>query len=78
MYENIVQLLRNLPPDKHQLIIDKLIIPRAFARQFAYLSHIQTNYTHRQNRASMRVMDLLLCALNNSVVRPHFKGNRGN
>jgi hypothetical protein len=78
MYEKIVQLLKNLPPDQHQLIVDKLVIPKTFARQFTCLSNIQTNYRRRQIRASMWVMDLLLCALNNSVVRPHFKGNRGN
>jgi hypothetical protein len=77
MYEKIVQLFNDLPPDQDRLIVDKLVIPRRFATRFARLSDIQTNYTRRQNRASMWVMDLLLCALNNSVVRPHFKGNRG-
>ncbi len=76
MYKKIVQLLKNLPPDQHQLIVDKLVIPKTFARQFKCLSNIQTNYMRRQNRASMWVMDLLLCALNNSVFHPHFKGNR--
>jgi hypothetical protein len=76
MYETIVQLLQNLPDDQQHLTLDNLIIPRSLANSFMNLAHIKTNYTHRENRASMWVMDLLLCALNNSVIRPHFKGNR--
>jgi hypothetical protein len=77
MYEKIVNLLQNLPNDQESLTIDRLIIPKALATSFASLSHIKTNNTHRENRASMWLMDLLLCALNNSVVRPHFKGHKG-
>jgi hypothetical protein len=78
MYENIVNLFDTVPQDQDQLNIDRLIIPRNQFRSFAQLSQIKTNYSDRENRASMWIMDLLLCALNNSVVRPHFKGHRAN
>jgi hypothetical protein len=78
MYDTIVNLFDTVPQDQQQLTIDRLVIPRSLFKPFAHLSQIKTNNTHRENRASMWLMDLLLCALNNSVVRPHFKGHRGN
>ena len=78
MYENILNLFDTVPEHQDRLTIDRLIIPRSQFRSFANLSEIKTNDSDRENRASMWIMDLLLCALNNSVVRPHFKGHRVN
>jgi hypothetical protein len=76
MYDKIVELIHSVPDDQDELTIDRLIIPKSQFTAFAYLSQIKTNNTRRENRASMWLMDLLLCALNNSVVRPHFRGHR--
>jgi hypothetical protein len=76
MYERIVNLFDSVPEGQQKLTIDRLVIPRSQFKPFASLSQFKTNNTHRENRASMWLMDLLLCALNNSVVRPHFKGHR--
>jgi hypothetical protein len=76
MYQKIVHLLQSLSNDQESLTIYRLIIPEALATSFASLSHIKTNKTYREHRESMWLMDLLLCALNNSVVHPHFKGHK--
>lgn len=76
LYTKISTDLQNLPDDIHQLKLDKLIIPKHLLIPILELKTIKTNNTKMLHRSPIWITDLILCALNNTVIRPHFKGTR--
>jgi hypothetical protein len=75
LYNSITTHITNTQQDTTNLLIDRLTIPRHIFQPFINQQHIQTNNSHNNYRAPTWHIDLLLCAINNSVIRPHFKGN---
>lgn len=78
LYDKITQEIQNFPNDTDNITLDKLIILRHNFDSILKIKNIQTNYSNNRFRAPIWHTDLLLCSINFSVVKPHFKGTRSN
>jgi hypothetical protein len=78
LFENMRSQMRSTITEEDFISFDNLVIPSTVQEHFMNLEYLKTNNYRKQNRAVRWTVDLILCALNHSVVRPYFKGSRRN
>jgi hypothetical protein len=76
MYGEVRDRIMSIALDVDELQLDKLIIPRTIFEDYLALETLKTNNSHNNFRGPLWIIDLVLCGLNVSVIRPHFKGSR--